>query len=265
MPADLGSYYGAPYYGNRHGATAKYCTRRRVRLLTKCCGSGAGRCLLDVGCGDGAFLLKARAHEWRVIGTEMSPQRARQAGLDVCNSLGEAAVGGPFDCVTAWHVLEHFQDPLATLEQIRTLLAPGGTLLLAVPDALGHQARLTGRKWLHLDVPRHLHHFGKRSLKLHLTRAGFDVVRTWHGEFEYDVLGWSQSALNWLFPAAPNSFFAILTGRATSIGRAERAANIALGCLLSGAALLPTWCEMLFGGAGTLIMAAKPREHIVPS
>jgi len=255
-PAVMDRYYGKQYYGGRHGWTAEYCALRRLRLVTKLSGRGNGRRLLDIGCGDGTFLTKAKRHGWEVMGTEMNPEIARKAGLDVYKSLDEAAERGPFDCITLWHVLEHFTNPLTQLESIGTLLGPEGVLVIAVPDAEGGQARFFGRKWFHLDVPRHLHHFGKHSLELHLSKTGFAVERVWYGEFEYDLFGWSQSALNCLL-RDPNVFFEILTGRDVLSGSAKRSAHLLLGSLFCVLTLLPTWWGMATGRAGTLIMAAK--------
>ncbi|HEV3023660.1 MAG TPA: class I SAM-dependent methyltransferase [Pirellulales bacterium] len=265
-PADVAVYYGAAYYGGRHGFAARHCVRRRLRRLTAAAGPGDGRRLLDVGCGDGQFLVHARARGWQVTGTELNTEMAEQAGLAVSRTLDGAAARGPFDCVTMWHSLEHFVEPLAELEAIGELLAPDGLLLVAVPDAQGLQARVFGPHWLHLDVPRHLHHFSRRSLELHLTRSGFVVSRVWHGEFEYDLLGWSQSALNRWFDG-PNVLFDVLTRRDSKTGPRRRAAHVVSGTLLVFPALLPTWWGMLAGGAATLVVAARrdpepgPRRH----
>jgi len=113
---------------------------------------------------------------------------------------------GPFDCITLWHSLEHVRDPSAILRDCKKILKPGGVLLIAVPDAGGLEARTFGARWFHLDVPRHLFHFTRKSLASVLRAAGFAGLRSWHQEFEYDLLGWSQSALNAMgFP--PNLFF----------------------------------------------------------
>lgn len=258
VPADLGPYYGKQYHGGRHGRTAEHCARRRVRLVNEVGLVHAGRRLLDVGCGDGTFLLAAKNRGWQVTGTEMNPDLARAAGLEVYGSLDELAGCEPFDCITLWHVLEHLVDPLAELTALRKLLAPDSVLVLAVPDAGGTQARLWGRSWLHRDVPRHLHHFSRRSLELHLHGAGFRLARVWHGEIEYDLLGWSQSALNRLFPAAPNAFFELLTGRPTELHGARRAGHLVLGTMLTGLAVPLTWWGMLARSSGTLIVAARP-------
>jgi 2-polyprenyl-3-methyl-5-hydroxy-6-metoxy-1,4-benzoquinol methylase len=265
MPADLSRYYGKKYYGNRHGMTAKYCSRRRLRLVARATrqrkvdntGEPTERRLLDVGCGDGAFLLAAIGSGWQGVGVEMNPDPARAAGLDVHSSLAELPPGSRFDCITLWHVLEHLPDPSVELESLRPLLADGGVLLLAVPNAVSSQARLSGRHWLHRDVPRHLHHFSPHSLARYLDSAGFSLDRAWHGEFEYDLLGWSQSALNRCF-AQPNVFFEILTGKGAAYGPLQRTTQLALGAACCGLALAPTWWGMVMADAGTLIVAARP-------
>lgn len=258
VPEDLGPFYGQRYHGGRHGLTAEYCVRRRMRLLGQVATAAAGRRLLDVGCGEGAFLLAAQKAGWQVAGTEMNPGLARAAGLHVYGSLNETSGQAPFDCITLWHVLEHLRDPLAELNTLRKLLSPDGVLLAAVPDAGGVQARLFGDHWLHRDVPRHLHHFCRRSLDLHLERSSFRPLRVWHGELEYDLLGWSQSALNRLFPTRPNALFELLTGRPTDLRGVGRAVHLLLGGAIGAAALLPIGWGILAGNSGTLIVAARP-------
>jgi SAM-dependent methyltransferase len=86
QPVDLGPYY-AGYHGARHGFTARFCTMRHVRFLRRAAGRPDGRRLLDVGCGDGTFLLAARDEGWQVAGTELDPAIARR----VAEAVREAA------------------------------------------------------------------------------------------------------------------------------------------------------------------------------
>jgi SAM-dependent methyltransferase len=249
----LNRYYTVEYYGNRHAFTDWYCNRRRVRLVERASGR-RGR-LLDVGCGDGQFLAAARKSGWSVAGTEISPEAARARGLDVFESLAEAEKLAPYDCVTFWHSLEHLRDPRPMMEGAYSLLASSGVVIVAVPDADGIQARFFGPGWFHLDVPRHLYHFGNRSLTLLLESLGFLVRKRWHLEVELDAIGWSQSMLNRLNPV-PNAFFDAMRGRRPHLGYAALALNVVSGTLLSMAAVPITWVTSLLHRGGTLIVAA---------
>lgn len=143
---------------------------------------GAGR-VLDIGCGDGAFLEWARAAGWEGIGVDPDPgavASARSRGLDV--RLGDARVlvdeRASFDAVTLSHVLEHVHDPEALLKQIRELLKPGGLLWLDTPNVASTGHRLFGRSWRGLEPPRHLVLFTPSSLRQILAAARLTLVRT---------------------------------------------------------------------------------------
>lgn len=95
-----------------------------------------GASILDVGCGAGAFLAKAKAKTQDVTGLELthaSAERARQSGLAVLEiPIGQH--GQQHDVVTAFQVLEHVADPLAFLNDCLAALKPGGMLAIAVPN-----------------------------------------------------------------------------------------------------------------------------------
>jgi SAM-dependent methyltransferase len=186
----------------------------------------------------------------------MNPDPARKLGLEVLPDLAAFESAREFDCITMWHSLEHLRNPLEAFQSIHGLLKPDGWLFVAVPDAGGWQASSFGQNWLHLDVPRHLYHYGLRSLRLLHKRSGFQVQEERHQEFEYDVLGWSQSALNGMLPTR-NLFFRQLTGKAEGTPRVERAANWLVGPALSVLALPTTWLGAAFKRGGTLIFASQ--------
>lgn len=144
-----------------------------------------GARLLDVGCGNGEFLVRMRDLGWHVSGHEPDPKAAavvRSLGIEVSESpLGPSSFAEPFDAITLHHVIEHVHDPVETLTACRQLLAPGGTLWIATPNGESLSARRFGRHWFALDCPRHLIVFDVRSLDLALERAGF-TRRTVNGD-----------------------------------------------------------------------------------
>ena len=254
-PEDLKRYYKPGYHGDRHSFSAEHCVRRRLRWLHQVSGRAQGKKLLDIGCGEGAFLLAARRTGWQVWGTELEPAAARAQDLPVAASLGELADAAPYDCVTFWHSLEHMPDPVKVIDDAVSLLKPGGSVMIAVPDAAGWQAAAFGESWLHLDVPRHLYHFSQVSLERLLKSSGLKTIRIWHQEFEYDLLGWSQSALNKIF-SARNVFFDVLRGQIRRRTLGQRALHSLIGSVSAGLALPLLPMAASFGHGGTLVVAA---------
>ncbi|HUA39880.1 MAG TPA: class I SAM-dependent methyltransferase [Candidatus Sulfopaludibacter sp.] len=146
---------------------------------------GAGARVLDIGCGNGAFLCQMRSLGWAVCGVEPDSQsaaHAQSAGLDVRvgllqqQSLPEAS----FDAITAFHVIEHLHNPVETLCCCFKLLKPGGYITLATPNLDSFGYRRYGPCWLGLDPPRHLVLFTEDSLRQTLVGHGFVVSRPPH-------------------------------------------------------------------------------------
>jgi len=256
QPQNMSPYYALQYYGNRHGVTLEHCIRRRLRFVASAVRPKTGKRLLDIGCGDGSFLLAAREKGWDVMGTELDSQPARSVGLDVRESIDEIPLTEPFDCITMWHTLEHVRDVESTLMQTAKLLKPNGKMIISVPDNGGLQAKIFRGQWLHMDVPRHLYHFEASSLNFCLQSAGFAIERQWHQEFEYDLLGWSQSALNCIMPD-PNVFFDFLTGKQKKHSKSIVLVNIVLGSFLTLLSLPAVVAGTLWGRGGTLIVMAR--------
>jgi len=143
--------------------------------------SQGGR-LLDVGCGNGAFLLRARSAGWQTVGVDFDPKavqvaqklelEVRLGGLEILNPAFER-----FDVITMSHVIEHVHDPVGILEACARLLDPGGVLWLETPNicSIGHAEY--GRNWRGLEPPRHLVIFSPEALNLALKAAGFADIR----------------------------------------------------------------------------------------
>lgn len=265
FPEQLQPHY-AGYHGSRHGITANYCAKRRIALVTKMAGWGQGRYLLDVGCGEGTFLRAAREYGWKAVGTELNADPARQLGFEVFSSLEECFQQGPFSCVTLWHSLEHMSDPRGVIAKIRRLVADDGVVFIAVPDFEGFQSKTFGESWLHLDVPRHLYHFTGTSLDRMLNQTEFIPVAHWHQEFEYDLIGWLQSALNKVLPT-PNVLFDFLSRKKVRGTLMDRIVSGVAMPFFSFISLPLVWLGAFARSGGTLLVAARTsgRQLATPS
>jgi SAM-dependent methyltransferase len=140
------------------------------------------RRLLDVGCGEGAFLTAMRRAGWDVQGLEpdaTAAASARAAGVPVVEQPLEADAfpAGSFDAVTMNHVIEHLHDPTEALRICHDLLRPGGVLWVATPNLSSRGHDLFGRDWIGLDPPRHLVLFTRSSLSRAVRAARFERQR----------------------------------------------------------------------------------------
>jgi 2-polyprenyl-3-methyl-5-hydroxy-6-metoxy-1,4-benzoquinol methylase len=155
--------------------------RRRAAAILEWSGVRTGK-ILDVGCMFGFLLDEARAHGLVAHGIELSPgpaQVARDKGHDVFTGTLEAyAAENPttkFDAIYAQHVLEHIPDPRAFLATAKSMLAPGGKVVICVPNFGARLRKLTPAGWGWYQVPVHLHHFSSKALQRLMTDVGLDI------------------------------------------------------------------------------------------
>lgn len=182
-PSTYGPGYYAPWQQAEAAARDRLWRRRLARLVSR---RSPGR-LLDVGCGDGHFMAVARQGGWAVEGIEFSPAGAGCAASRLGRpvAIGDLArsshLPGPFDVVTLWHVLEHLQEPRPMLQAAWRRLAPGGMIVLAVPNldnvplrAAYHVARLRPLPLYEAGAREpHLSHFNPATLRRILEREGY--------------------------------------------------------------------------------------------
>jgi 2-polyprenyl-3-methyl-5-hydroxy-6-metoxy-1,4-benzoquinol methylase len=142
----------------------------------------AGR-LLDIGCGDGTMLKQAMSLGWSVEGVDFDSKavtNARSKGLEVHLGAVEDLnlPDASFDLILMSHLIEQVYDPIGLLRECRRLLAPGGKLIVATPNAesLGHSK--FGANWLLLHAPRHLYLFNSANLAVMTRKAGFKKIQT---------------------------------------------------------------------------------------
>ena len=160
--------------------------------------AGGGR-LLDVGCGNGGFLLLARQAGWQVEGLDFDAgavQVARARGLEVHHGgidvMGERSAC--YDVITLCHVIEHVHDPITTLRRLHVLLKPGGMMWLDTPNLASLGAARFGPHWRGLETPRHLVLFCSASMSDALTETGFSSLRQyWRGLSLFNVFAPSEA------------------------------------------------------------------------
>lgn len=139
--------------------------------------------LLDVGCWVGFLLAEARTRGWRTAGIEPSEFASGYArtrfGLDVLTSdlFSASLPTASFDVVTMGDVIEHFVAPGAAMLRVAELLAPGGIVWLAMPDAGSRVARALGRRWWSV-LPTHVQYFTRHSIAILLEQHGFELLDT---------------------------------------------------------------------------------------
>ena len=97
-----------------------------------------GRRLLDVGAGGGLFVAAANERGWTATGVDANLHAAAAAkaafGLEYAPDLG-AAPNNAYDVVRLSHVLEHVAEPVAFLSSLQEKLAPGGVMVVILPNA----------------------------------------------------------------------------------------------------------------------------------
>jgi 2-polyprenyl-3-methyl-5-hydroxy-6-metoxy-1,4-benzoquinol methylase len=148
-----------------------------------------GRRLLDVGCGLGAFLMRAQEAGWDIYGCDTSSawvERARKVTSKERIHLGEVTPelhgGQRYELVTAWDVIEHVHEPLEFLRSVRQLLAPGGRLFLRTPNfdyvwpVYGLRRHIL-REDVRLGPLHHVVYFSSRTLRAARSATGFAAER----------------------------------------------------------------------------------------
>jgi len=124
--------------------------------------------LLDIGAGTGDFLLTAKDNGWSTIGVEPSEKAkaiAIQKGIEFVAATQELE-SHSFDVITMWHVLEHVPNLENQIAELKRLVKPNGTIIIAVPNFKSYDAKHYGKFWAAYDVPIHFWHFSKTAIKL---------------------------------------------------------------------------------------------------
>lgn len=204
IPADLGRYYPADYYG----ATAALediadelpIEQYKVDLLKDLVPSGR---LIEIGPSRGAFAYLAKQAGFDVTAIERDAACCRflsdVIGIRAVNEV-DAAVAlraeRPCDAIALWQVIEHVDEPWDVLRAAAERLRPAGVLLVATPNPDSTQFRVFRKFWAHLDAPRHLQLIPARVLKEFGQSLGLKTVFATSaddGVDRHNTFGWQQS------------------------------------------------------------------------
>ncbi|HTC73842.1 MAG TPA: class I SAM-dependent methyltransferase [Solirubrobacteraceae bacterium] len=132
--------------------------------------------VLDAGCGSGRNMIEL-SDLGTVTGIELSETsvalaRQRDAGEIVAGSVLEMPFpDDSFDLAVSLDVIEHLDDDLTALRELRRTVVPGGALLVTVP----------AYQWLwsgHDEINHHHRRYTRRSLQRVASQAGWTQVRT---------------------------------------------------------------------------------------
>ena len=253
--AELDAAYGdwyRPGAGRFAGPLDAVLRRSRAALASRLDEIAPPGPILDVGAGDGTLVAALATRGREAIGVE------REASGPLVRAGELADLEGPYAGVVMWHSLEHLRAAGAQLDRAASLLAPGGVLVIALPNAASLQAAAFGDRWLALDLPRHLVHVPARSLRERLADLGLRVERTSQLRGGQAVFGWLHGLVGSL-PGHPDLYDAIRRpeARARRLGPVMRALALAAGVLLLPVAAAATLAEAAIGRGGSFYVEAR--------
>lgn len=153
-------------------------------------GKGGGRRLLDVGTADGFLARRLSEQGWQVTGIERDADSARQAQphcsrvlvADLNRALPE--MEGRFETILYGDVLEHLSDPEAVFQGLNRFLAPGGTVIVSMPN-IAHLSVRAGLLFGRFGYTErgildrtHLRFFTLKSFREFLRQGGIRTLET---------------------------------------------------------------------------------------
>lgn len=191
---DLAHYYAQyPFAQATLSWLLRLCYQKIYRQLIKH-GFSKTHSFLDYGCANGLFI-----------------QYLRQQGFTNCHGYDPYAPPetfgdpktleqGPFDYILLQDVIEHVEDPNALLDELNSLLAPGGYILVGTPNAANIDLTQpnVADYYNAVHIPYHLHIYTRESIESLGGRQGWKPVdffdRAYHDTrwFGLNTRAWTE-------------------------------------------------------------------------
>lgn len=173
IPEDMRPFYKGGYQRipNNLSELRAIATQEKYRMEPVLKYKTAGK-LLEIGPWMGIFSCNAKDAGFDVTAIDMDQNCIDflngTVGVRALQSLNPAETLGSlhekFDVIALWHCLEHLPTPWLVIQRAAECLAPGGILLIAVPNIESNEFSIFKGRWRHLDAPRHLYFYPVRSL-----------------------------------------------------------------------------------------------------
>ena len=139
--------------------------------------------ILDIGCGPGFFLQRAKEKGWNVLGIEPSSKAAKYAkdkGIPIIESTFESFLltnKEKFDVIHSKFFLEHVPNPKNICKECYDLLNPNGVICFEVPNDFNILQKIVtdklNKKPYWIAPPQHINYFSMKSLQNLLKKTGF--------------------------------------------------------------------------------------------
>lgn len=183
--------------------------------------------ILDIGCGNGAFIKVLLENGYEVSGLEcdsVAVKNLSNEGVDVyLGELGQKVeLNNNFNIVTLWDLIEHINDVENAMLQLKSLVKKNGKIIILTPDSdsifdffAKIERRLTfnkSQRLMSICLNRyHLHRFSVTGLKIMLQNNGFVVdhvekLQLFSLKPDTYMNGFAPGLKKWTFSSSLNKF-----------------------------------------------------------
>jgi 2-polyprenyl-3-methyl-5-hydroxy-6-metoxy-1,4-benzoquinol methylase len=190
---DAGSYYNSASYVSHNDVARGWMPKiyrvvrdimiqHKLRIVERYKEKNPGRKnMLDIGCGTGEFLLKAKKMGYNTTGFEPDKNASETAinkGLNIITGDDRLKELSPkyFDVVTLWHVLEHMYHPKDRIEILENTLRDHGIMIVAIPEYESFDGKYYMQNWAGWDLPRHVYHYNESTLTRVMDELNFKLI-----------------------------------------------------------------------------------------